>query len=135
MVFIRAMTKDFENWHRVKQALDERSNRPTFREREIWWFNIGINIGHEEDGKGLYATRPVLVIRKFNRRLFWGVPLTTQIKEKSHYRRIHFKDREQCVILSQLRLWDANRLKSKMGQLPHTQFDEIKIELRRMLRA
>lgn len=123
------MQKDFDNWKRLKARLNERDRFPTFRQREIWWFSVGVNVGHEEDGKGSFASRPVLIVRKFNRRLFWGVPLTTQIKEKLHYHRVHFKGKEQCVMLSQMRLWDAKRLRNKMGQLPEDQFEEIRSAL------
>jgi hypothetical protein len=45
-----------------------------------------------------------------------------------------FKDREQCVMLSQLRLWDGKRLTHKMGQLPDDQFEAVKQALRRLLK-
>jgi mRNA-degrading endonuclease toxin of MazEF toxin-antitoxin module len=47
---------------------------------------------------------------------------------------IRFKDREQCVMLSQLRLWDGKRLTHKMGQLPDDQFEAVKQALRRLLK-
>jgi mRNA interferase MazF len=125
--------KDFEQWHRVKTGLDARRRSPTFQERQIWWCSLGVNIGHEEDGKGDYATRPVLIVRKFNRRIFWGVPLTTQIKDRLHYHRVHFKGVEQCVMLSQMRLWEARRLRSEMGQLPEDQFEGIREALKALL--
>lgn len=71
--------KDFDGWHPVKKGLDERTVIPTFRRREIWWCSTGINVGVEQDGKNHHYERPVLVVCKFNRRLFWGIPLSTQI--------------------------------------------------------
>ena len=52
----------------------------------------------------------------------------------THYVPIRFKDREQCVMLSQLRLWDGKRLTHKMGQLPDDQFEAVKQALRRLLK-
>ena len=127
------MTKDFLGWCELKAKINEHYKTPTFQEREIWWCSIGTNIGHEEDGKGLYYRRPVLIIRKFNRRIFWGIPLTTQIKEKHYYHRIAFKEQEQCVMLSQLRLWESKRLNRKMGKLDQQQFEEIREKLKSML--
>ena len=54
-------------------------------------------------------------MRKFNPHIFFGVPLTTKIKPNPYYLSIRFKDRVQCVMLSQLRLWDGKRLTHKKG--------------------
>ena len=42
----------------------------------------------------------VLIVRKFNPHIFFGVPLTTKIKQNPYYFPMRFKDREQCVMLS-----------------------------------
>ena len=77
------MDKNFDDWNLVKKNLDKNDSSPTFQKREIWWCSIGLNIGHEENGKNKDYSRPVLIIRKFNNHIFWGIPLTTQIKEKN----------------------------------------------------
>jgi hypothetical protein len=46
-----AMQKDFPGWHRQKAQLHAQHQTPTFQEREIWWCSVGVNIGHEMDGK------------------------------------------------------------------------------------
>jgi len=111
------MHKDFANWHKTKETIDNKGGFASFKEREIWWCSLGVNIGHEEDGKGPMKTRPVLILKKFNKRLFWGVPLTTQIKDNTHYYEFNFLNKRQSIMLTQLRLWDAKRLISKMGRL------------------
>lgn len=125
--------KDFNGWSIIKSRLNERERLPFISEREIWWCSVGVNVGDEEDGKGTHYSRPVLVLRKFSSRLFLGVPLTTQVKEKAFYHRIHFHDREQCVMISQVRMWDARRLSSCLGQLPENQFDGIREALKAMI--
>jgi len=127
------MHKDFDSWNAFKKQLDTNQKIPTFQEREIWWCSIGINVGHEENGKNQDYSRPILIIRKFNNHIFWGVPLTTQIKEKHYYHRIDFKEREQCVMLSQIRLLESKRLTDRMGKLPQQQFEVIKKTLKAML--
>ena len=126
---------------RISQAGTARRNSctpstipPTFQEREIWWCSVGVNIGHEMDDKNQFYNRPVLIVRKFNPHIFFGVPLTTKIKQNPYYFPMRFKDREQCVMLSQLRLWDGKRLTHKMGQLPDDQFEAVKQALRRLLK-
>jgi len=124
------MRKNFLEWNELKHGIDADGNIPTFQEREIWWCRIGLNIGHEMDGKGAQYSRPVLVVRKFNERIFFGVPMTTKIKDSPYYHRITFRGKEQCAILSQLRLWEARRFTSKMGKLSPSHFkiliEEIK---------
>ena len=55
-------------------------------------------------------------------------------KISRYYLPMRFKDRDQCVMLSQMRLWDGKRLTHKMGQLPDDQFEAVKQALRRLLK-
>ena len=127
------MEKDFDNWNSLKKDLDIKEKLPTFKQREIWWCHLGLNIGDEENGKGKNYSRPILIVRKFNSRIFLGVPLTTQIKDKHYYHRIIFKEKEQCVITSQLRLLESKRLINKYGELPKGRFNEIRKVLKDMI--
>ena len=63
---------------------------------------MGANIGWEQDGKGDFFARPVLILRKFvipNKKnpanplasLFLAVPLTTKDKKGFFYQPVHFK--------------------------------------------
>jgi len=119
------MQKDFDHWNTVKQSLDKDGNLPSFKEREIWWLSVGTNVGHEANGKNDFFERPVLVVRKFNHRLFWGVPLSTKNKNTPHYHAFSFKDRDQYAMLTQLRIYDSNRMIDRMGQLSRGQFKLI----------
>lgn len=123
------MEKDFDTWNNLKQKLDALDDIPLFKEREIWWCCIGNNIGHEENGKNEKFNRPVIVIRKFNNRLFWGVPLTTKLKENRHYHIFSFAEKKQAAMLTQMRLWDANRLTERMGRIRESEFLPIKNNL------
>jgi hypothetical protein len=49
------MQKDFPGWHRHKEQLHAQHQTPTFQEREIWWCSVGVNIGHEMDGKNQFS--------------------------------------------------------------------------------
>lgn len=127
------MEKDFDGWHRLKEELDLLHRPPTFQQREIWWCSIGVNIGHEANGKSRLCNRPVLIVRKFNAHIFLGGPLTTQIKANAYYLPIHFKGQQQCVTLSQLRLWDGKRLTHKLGKLSVEHFETVRKALRDMI--
>jgi mRNA interferase MazF len=102
------MQKDFPGWHRHKEQLHAQHHTPTFQEREIWWCGVGVNVGHEMDGKNQFYNRPVLIVHKFNPHIFFGVPLTTKIKQNPYYLPIRFKDREQCVMARASRTKWAN---------------------------
>jgi mRNA-degrading endonuclease toxin of MazEF toxin-antitoxin module len=120
------MDKDFESWNRLKTKLDETKKDRFFKEREIWWCHLGLNIGHEENGKNSHFSRPILVIKKFNKRLFLAVPLTTQVKENKYYHRFTFKEKDQCAMISQIRVLEVKRLGSRIGELPKSEFGEIR---------
>ncbi|WP_375493332.1 type II toxin-antitoxin system PemK/MazF family toxin [uncultured Nostoc sp.] len=128
--------KDFEGWGKLKSNIDkfDRTNTPTINEREIWWCSIGVNIGDEEDGKNHLYNRPVLILKKFNNRIFWGLPLTSSTKKKNNYFLVDFKGKQQSVMLSHLRLYDAKRLHGlSWGRLPEAQFKSIKKALSKLL--
>lgn len=87
-------------------------------------------MGYEEDGKNNDFSRPVLIIKKFSKKLFLGIPLTTKIKEHPLYHKIHFKGKEQSAMLLQVKILDSKRLTDKMGQISSDQFGEIKTALK-----
>jgi mRNA interferase MazF len=108
--------KDFRSWHSKKEKVDKKDDRVFFHEREIWFAHLGTNVGFEQDGKGDNFGRPVVIFRKFNKEVFWGVPLTTREKGGKFYFPIDLDDGlSRKAILSQLRLFDAKRLYQKIG--------------------
>ena len=60
------MDKDFQKWHLKKSELQEHGLRSYFHEREVWWCSLGMNVGFEQDGKGLQYMRPVLILKGFS---------------------------------------------------------------------
>jgi len=94
--------------------------------REIWWCNLGANIGYEIDGKGDYFARPVLIIAKFNLDMCLILPLTTNAKNNKYY--IYagtFLGKKSYAIMSQIRLVDRRRLKDKIAILDKEKFSEL----------
>jgi len=97
--------------------------RPFFHEREIWYCALGVNVGFEEDGKGKDFLRPVIIFRKFNGIVFFGIPLTHTKKDKPFYFSFSFGSHNESVaVLSQLRLIDASRLNHKIGEISKKDF-------------
>lgn len=119
--------KNFTEWHNRKTEIECRQDvRLFFQEREVWWCSIGYNVGFEQDGKGEDFARPVLVFKKFNKEIFWALPLSTKIKKTKFYAPVNLNDGiERVAIISQLRLIDAKRLKDKIGVVDKGNYIEI----------
>lgn len=116
------MPKDFEQWHLLKLAIDRKDHWPFFREGEIWWCSLGANIGIEEDGKHARFERPILVFHKFNKEMFWALPMTSSIPHGQYDRTLLFKNQPRTILFSQIRTLSAKRLIRKIGKLHQEQF-------------
>jgi mRNA interferase MazF len=134
LYYRQCMEKDFFGWTRVKQNLNAREQGPFFNEREVWWCSVGVNIGHEQDGKDKLYTRPVLVFRKFNQHVFWAIPLTTkEKKDERFYVEVPLPEGTSYLILSQLRLMSSKRLTYKMKKLSKRDFTTVVERVRALL--
>ena len=119
----------FDEWNEVKKNLSKKDKIVLFREGEVWWIKMGINIGIEQNGKGDDFTRPVLVLKKYNRHHCLVAPLTTR-KSLSNFSfrldlKIGFLKKESWIIFSQVRAIDSKRLFERMGKLPTFVFEDI----------
>ena len=117
----------------MKQEAHYVQTRPMFKECEIWWCSLGANIGDEQDGKGRSFARPVLVFKKFNKHIFLGIPLSTQVKDNRFYHHLHFNNKDQCLLLSQIRLFDAKRFGIKMGEISADEVTKIREKLAQLI--
>tara|TARA_Y100000389_G_scaffold89322_1_gene85808 strand:+ start:11866 stop:12258 length:393 start_codon:yes stop_codon:yes gene_type:complete len=127
------MQKDFDNWNELKKKLDQREKFPSFKEREIWWMNLGLNVGNEQCGKGIRSVRPVLILKKFNNHFFFGVPLTSQQKDNLYYFNFEFKGKEQSAIMCQAKPISAKRLCDFYGKIESELFNAIRKKTGRLL--
>lgn len=115
--------KSFDQWNNEKQKINKQHKLPLFKEREVFYAQLGLNIGYEQDGVGNKFIRPVIVFKKFNNSLFWAIPLTSRIKTGKYYFEFSFlEEKKSCAILSQLRIIDARRLLNKIGMISKTDF-------------
>ena len=128
------MEKDFQKWHVLKSKIHYEHPAPEFREREVWWCSLGANIGVEEDGKNDTFERPILVIRKFNKEMFFGIPLTSRSKESIYHVPFVLHDRTSTALLSQLRLSSAKRLIRRIGRVGKKQFGEIQEKIANLIK-
>lgn len=107
--------------------LDQTTKQTLFKEREVWWCRLGVNVGYEQNGKGEQFFRPVLVLKKFNNDMLIGLPLSTVVKQSNRfYHTFQFNGKEQSIIIAQIRLIDAKRLSHRLGVIKEADFSLIK---------
>lgn len=120
--------KNFDEWNIVKKDLESNTKIITFpKEGEVWMTYYGLNIGYEQDGSKDYFSRPILILKKFNNKMFWVVPLSTKQKRIDFY--YNFTDRNGqnvSAILAQLKLISVKRMSRKMYQVDDTLLAHIK---------
>ena len=133
------MKKDFQKWHTKKATIDNIVQRPFFHEREIWFCYLGANVGFEQDGSNEEFLRPVIIIRKFNNAIFWGIPLTKSGKKISpkvlryYYEFMFIEGIKSLAIISQLRLIDARRLSRHIGVISEQDFGNLSKKLKALM--
>lgn len=130
------MQKNFDGWNKIKKNIENSSNKiHLFIEtREVWMMSLGLNIGCEQNGSGENFSRPGLIIKKFNRNMFWVLPLSTKQKSFDFY--YNFKDpsgRDVSVILAQIKLCSVKRLRRKLYEIGSKDFEEIILKLKEFL--
>jgi mRNA interferase MazF len=127
------MEKNFTKWHDLKTKLQKADKIVYFYEREIWFCSVGMNLGHEEDGKQDRFLRPVIVFKKFDSDTFWGIPLTSRLYTGVRYCQFSFRGRISTAMLSQMRFFDKKRFIRKVGEISNVEFNRLKLQLRKMM--
>jgi mRNA interferase MazF len=119
--------KDFDTWNKKKKETDQKDlGRNLFLyEREVWWCSLGVNIGVEIDGKNENFERPVLIIKKFNGLMFWGIPLTSKAKVNPYVIPVEHSKGISYANISQLKLLSTKRVLRKVGVISEESFLKV----------
>ncbi len=122
------LDKPFDQWNILKKRIEATAIDQSFyfHEREVWWCSLGVNVGVETDGKNEHFERPVLILKKFNGLMLWGVPLTSKQRDGIHYHRITHDRGVSFACLSQLRTISSKRLLRKIGMVSPEDFHAIR---------
>ena len=124
----------FDEWIIIKRNTHHITNPKLYRERDIWWCKFGINIGDEEDGKGKFYLRPVIVIKGLGPNTCLVVPLTTS--KNVHKYRIPVgtvRNHDAKAIISQIRVVDTRRFVEKSGFVDKKKSADIKKAIKGLL--
>ena len=126
---------EYDRWNEIKKEINSKKQNLIFKNRDIFWLQVGNNVGFETDGKGKDFLRPVLVLRKFSKDSFLGIPLTTSQKDDIfHYKFILNSNKKvNYATLSQVKLFDAKRLYNKLGKISVNDFELLKIKLKELV--
>lgn len=130
------MHKNILSWSHKKIAIDTRE-QPVIRykEREVWWVEIGHNVGSEQNGSVTTYSRPVVIVKGFSATLSWGVPLSTTSRRGLYDKTITIKGEESVALLSQLRAFDTRRLGDKLGVVDENDMNSLRRALIRLLES
>ncbi|MDO8454900.1 MAG: type II toxin-antitoxin system PemK/MazF family toxin [Sulfurimonas sp.] len=126
--------KNFDDWNVVKKQVDSKSEIITYKERDIFWVNLGENVGFEQNGKDTAFLRPVVVIRKFSKNLFFGVPLSTSTKDGNFFYQFSFiENKISTALLVQAKTFDVKRLERRIGMIGKRDFEIMKEKLKDLI--
>ena len=119
-----SLEKQHLHWSKTKLKIDAHSSwfPPFVKEGQIWWCQIGKNIGVEVNGRNKKDShkqvffRPVLILKKYNKRQALVIPLTESNKLGIFYSNFSFQGKISTAILSQARTIDFKRLSAENGE-------------------
>lgn len=125
---------EFSDWNKIKKDLHLNKVNKRYNVGDMWWCNLGKNVGHEQNGTGPNFQRPVLVIRSFNKNVCLIIPLSTKNKKNEFYINVgKIQGEEAFGIISQIRLIDTKRFVNKVGFLNKKQEKIIKKAIHEMI--
>lgn len=148
--------KDFDKWNDYKKSLENKTSdlkkinytktlpitiyiSYNYREGEVWYASVGINLGTEICGKNENFSRPVLILKKFGKN-FICLPLTSvKPKNVNFYEDISYFDQfkeiytESYVLLTIPKSFDIIRLVRRIRRLKDFKFEEIKNRFKSLL--
>lgn len=127
------MDCEFDQRNTQKKVLDKKDSTIKFKERDIFFIKMWKNVRYEQNGKWPNFLRPVLILKKFNNDIFRWIALTTKWKESKYYYNFMINSKQQSAILSQIRLYDKNRLYTKIWMVNQNDYSQIKEKIKSML--
>jgi len=128
-------TQKYDEWNSQKKALafGDRTEKIYFREGDIWWCSIGLNIASETYGKGESFRRPILVIKKLSHETCIAIPLTSKEKSGTWFSEITIGGERKWAMLYQIRMIHKKRFHRKLGELDGKDFASVKEKLKALL--
>lgn len=127
------LDKLYDTWNHNKKLLSKESRKILFKEGDIWWCSLGINLGTESFGKGKTFHRPVLVIKKLSRDSCIVIPLTTKEKMGTWFEEITIHGERRWAMVYQIRMLHTKRFQRRIATLDYFYFMKVKEKLEELL--
>ncbi len=122
---------NFDDWNHKKKQLHGSHPKILFKEGQIWWCSLGVNVGEEVLGKGPLYRRPVIVIRKITHSPCVVIPTTTQEKRAgSWYFPFEVNNLKRWAMVYQIRFISSRRLSNRESTLSDPDFQALKKAVR-----
>lgn len=127
--------EEYNKWNIKKQDIQflERAQNIYFKEGDVWWCSLGLNVGSESFGKGDNFRRPVLIIKKLSSDLCVAIPLTSKEKTGTWFIDITLQGEKKWAMLYQIRTLNKKRFSLKIGELDGTDLARVKEKLETLL--
>lgn len=125
----------YNKWNEKKKDIQKStiSQNIYFKEGDVWWSSIGLNIGTESFGKGEFFRRPIIILKKLSSELYIAVLLTSKFKQGTWFADITINNDSRCAMVYQIRTLHRKRLQHKIGHLDHDNFSKVKEKLEALL--
>ena len=127
------MDKDFDKWNKLKKEIEKQEINQFFKEWEIWWVTVWLNLKQESCWKWDNFRRPVLIIKKLSSKTFIWIPLSSQIKSWTWFAKYKQNWIEATALLYQIKMFDNIRFQRRIWVMDDNDFMQIKKKLKNLL--
>ena len=129
--------KEFDKWNTEKKLINQKlqDSELYVSERELWWCHIGVNVGHEQDGKGVNFERPVLILKSLSKDTFLAVPTSSKYKNNKNYIKVNTGDKFSYALIDQVKVIDKKRLNRKVGTVATEDYNLVLKSIIKILKS
>ncbi len=122
--------QNFDIWNERKKDLSQKNKDCFPGRREVWFVNLGKNVGSEINGKTKEFWRPVLVLKKLSHNALLVIPLTTQNRGGIFCEEIN---NNSFVLFDQIKVLDRKRFIYKMYKMNFVNFEALRDKCKKYL--
>ncbi len=124
------MEEIFDKWNEVKKVVQNDEKIRLFKQRDIFFINMGQNVGFEQNGKGENFVRPIIILKRITNQMFLGIPLSSQLKKGDWFFEFEFDTKDDVsrniAIIPQIKMFSSRRLLNKIGVIKTKDFEILK---------
>lgn len=125
--------QEFDLWNTQKKILHDKISSMYFREWDIRWCSLWMNIRTEAYGKWTSFRRPILILKKLSNESCIGIPLSSKSKQWSWFCKYIMHGVRGTALIYQIRMFHKNRFQRKIWEMDESDFWLIKKRLKRLL--